>query len=61
MIAFTATASGATYGNATETTIITSNNYGSMTYDPVNNVGLVLYTDGTGANNSPVVAFTRKH
>lgn len=58
LIAFTANASGATFGNATETTYTTSNNYGSMTYDPVGNVGLVLYTDGTGANNSPVVAFT---
>lgn len=58
LIAFTANASGATFGNAHETTFTTQNNYGSMTYDPVGNVGLVLYDNSTGTNNAPVVAFT---
>ena len=58
LIAFTADSSGATFGNAHETTFTTQNNYGSMTYDPVGNVGLVLYDNSTGANNAPVTAFT---
>jgi len=58
LIAFTANASGATFGNAVETSFTTQNNYGSMTYDPVGNVGLVLYDNNTGTNNAPVTAFT---
>lgn len=58
LIAYTANSAGATYGNAVETSFTTQNNYGSMTYDPVGNVGLILYDNSTGANNAPVVAFT---
>lgn len=58
LIAFRATPSGTTFGNAFETTFTTQNNYGSMTYDPVGNVGLVLYDNGSGTNAAPVTAFT---
>lgn len=56
LVAFNCNSGGTNWGTPASTGITTSNNYGMMTYDPVGNVGIVMYSDGSGS--SSIVGFT---